>query len=145
MLKNTVLKVKGVPMFYLPVMYYPITGTIARPASCCPIYGSSIIRGQSISNAFFWAINRSQDATVLHDWFTRPGQGYGAEYRYVARPGSQGNVQDLLPEGEGERRIEQRARRRRRRRPRLRGPHQRRAGAAAQPSARGNVDYFSAS
>ena len=49
-------------------------------------------RGNSISNAFFLAINRSHDATVFHDWFAATGQGLGAEYRYVLGPGSQGNV-----------------------------------------------------
>ena len=92
MLKNTVLKVKGVPMFYLPVMYYPIQGDDRATGFLLPTYGSSAIRGQSISNAFFWAINRSQDATISHDWFTKRGQGVGAEYRYVPGPGSQGNV-----------------------------------------------------
>ena len=34
------------------------------------------MRGQAISNAFFWAIDRSHDATFFHDWFTqgRPGR-----------------------------------------------------------------------
>jgi len=92
LLTNTVLKVKGVPMFYLPVMYYPIQSDDRATGFLLPTYGSSIVRGQSISNAFFWAINRSQDATISHDWFTKRGQGVGAEYRYVAGPGSQGTV-----------------------------------------------------
>src|SRR5690606_28944367 len=57
-----------------------------------PTYGTSTIRGGALSNAFFWAINRSQDATFFHDWFTRAGQGAGAEYRYVANAGSSGDV-----------------------------------------------------
>ena len=53
-----------------------------------PTYGTSTVRGQTISNAFFWAINRSQDATFAHDWFSKTGQGYGAEYRFIANPTS---------------------------------------------------------
>ncbi|WP_239490373.1 LPS-assembly protein LptD [Luteitalea sp. TBR-22] len=90
-LTNTTLKVKGVPMFYLPVMYYPIQSDDRATGFLLPTYGSSTVRGQSISNAFFWAINRSQDATIYHDWFTKRGQGVGAEYRYVAGTGSQGS------------------------------------------------------
>src|SRR6476469_5878827 len=56
-----------------------------------PTYGRSTYRGQSISNAFFWAINRSQDATFFHDWFTSRGQGMGSEYRYLLSPQAQGN------------------------------------------------------
>jgi LPS-assembly protein len=92
LLTNTVLKVKGVPLVYLPVMYYPIQSDDRATGFLLPTYGSSVVRGQSVSNAFFWAINRSQDATVYHDWFTRRGQGTGAEYRYVAGQGSRGNV-----------------------------------------------------
>ncbi len=89
-LTNTVLKVKGVPMFYLPVMYYPIQSDDRATGFLLPTYGSSTIRGQSLSNAFFWAINRSHDATISHDWFTSRGQGVGGEYRYVGGRASQG-------------------------------------------------------
>ena len=57
-----------------------------------PTYGTSTFRGKAISNAFFWAINRSQDATFLHDWYSQTGQGVGAEYRYLAAPGSEGQL-----------------------------------------------------
>ena len=90
MLKNAVLKVKDVPVFYIPAMYYPINKEDRSTGFLMPVYGTSTIRGTSFSNAFFWAINRSQDLTVMHDWFTRTGQGYGGEYRYVASAGSNG-------------------------------------------------------
>ena len=48
--------------------------------------------GQSLSNAFFWAISRSQDATFVHDWFSKAGQQMGGEYRYILSGGSQGNA-----------------------------------------------------
>jgi LPS-assembly protein len=89
---NTLLKVKGVPMFYLPILYYPIQKSQRATGFLLPTYGTSTLRGQSFSNAFFWAINRSQDATFFHDWFTRAGMGEGSEYRYIAGPQSAGNV-----------------------------------------------------
>ena len=89
-LRNAVIRVKDVPVFYLPVLYYPIQSDDRATGFLLPTYGNSTIRGQSISNAFFWAINRSQDLTFLHDWFTSTGQGAGAEYRYVAAPGAEG-------------------------------------------------------
>jgi LPS-assembly protein len=90
--RNTLLKVKGVPMFYLPVLYYPIQKSQRATGFLLPTYGTSTLRGQSISNAFFWAINRSQDATFFHDWFMRTGMGEGSEYRYIAGLQSAGNV-----------------------------------------------------
>ena len=89
---NTVLRVKGVPVFYLPILYYPIRNDQRATGFLLPTYGASTLRGQSLSNAFFWAINRSQDATFFHDWFTRTGMGEGSEYRYIAGLQSAGNV-----------------------------------------------------
>ena len=87
-LKNTVLRVKDVPLFYLPAMYYPINKEDRATGFLIPTYGSSTIRGRTLSNAFFWAINRSQDATFYYDWFSKTGQGYGTEYRYVRSGGN---------------------------------------------------------
>jgi LPS-assembly protein len=92
LLTNTVLRVKGVPVFYLPVAYYPMQEDQRSTGFLLPTYGASTLSGQKLSNAFFWAISRSQDATFLHDWYTRTGQGVGVEYRYVAGPMSDGNV-----------------------------------------------------
>ena len=90
--RNMLLRVKGVPLMYLPIIYYPIKDEDRATGVLLPTYGSSTLRGQSLSNAFFWAIGRSHDATFFHDWFTRTGQGAGAEYRYVAGQGSYGNM-----------------------------------------------------
>ncbi len=95
-LRNAVLRVKGVPVFYMPVFYYPIQADDRATGFLIPMYGNSTFRGQSLSNAFFWAINRSQDATILHDWFTSTGQGIGGEYRYVTGAGSRGNARAYL-------------------------------------------------
>ncbi len=89
--RNTVLRVKGVPLIYLPLLYYPIKSEDRATGFLLPTYGTSTLRGQSLSNAFFWAIGQSHDATFFHDWFTNIGQGAGAEYRYAANQGSYGN------------------------------------------------------
>ncbi len=89
-LRNAVVRVKDVPVFYLPVWYYPIQSDDRASGFLLPTYGRSTYRGQSLSNAFFWAINRSQDLTLFHDWYTKTGQGVGSEYRYVAAQGSEG-------------------------------------------------------
>ena len=86
------LRVKGVPLIYLPIIYYPIQDDDRATGFLMPTYGSSTVRGQSISNAFFWAINRSQDATFMHDWFSKTGQGMGGEYRYILGAGSKGSI-----------------------------------------------------
>ena len=90
--RGTVLRAKGVPVFYLPIMYYPLQESQRATGFLLPAYGTSTYRGQAISNGFFWAMSRSRDLTLMHDWFTRSGQGYGGEYRYIADAQSSGNV-----------------------------------------------------
>ena len=79
------------PVFYLPILYYPIQEDDRATGILMPMYGSSLATGSSISNAFFWAINRSHDATFFHDWMFSRGNGLGAEYRYVLGPQAQGD------------------------------------------------------
>ena len=91
-LRNAVMRVKDVPIFYLPIMYYPIQDDDRATGFLLPTYGNSRYQGSSVSNAFFWAISRSQDMTVLHDWFAQTGQGYGTEYRWMRSATNVGNL-----------------------------------------------------
>jgi LPS-assembly protein len=96
---NGVMRVKGVPVMYIPIMYYPINKEGRSTGFLMPVYGTSTLRGQTISNEFFWAINRSHDLALTHNWFSKTGQGYGTEYRYVASGASAGNVAfDMIKE-----------------------------------------------
>jgi LPS-assembly protein len=90
--RHAVFKVKDVPLAYVPAMYFPINRENRATGFLLPVYGSSTLRGHSISNAFFWAIDRSQDLTVYHDWYSKTGSGVGSEYRYVSAAGSQGSL-----------------------------------------------------
>jgi lipopolysaccharide assembly outer membrane protein LptD (OstA) len=90
--KNTVLRVKNVPVLYLPMLYYPLHDEGRSTGFLMPKYGTSTFRGPSLSNAFFLTLGRSQDATFFHDWFTRAGTGAGTEYRYLSGVGSSGLV-----------------------------------------------------
>ncbi len=91
-MRNAVLKVKDVPIAYLPIFYYPIQGDGRATGFLMPTYGSSTLHGFTLSNAFFWALGRSHDATLYYDWFASSGQGYGGDYRYVGGPSSRGDA-----------------------------------------------------
>ena len=92
LLHQAVLKVKGVPMLYLPALYYPTKKDQRSTGLLIPTYGSSTLRGQQLHNAFFWAIDRSQDATFEHEYYSRIGQGVDGEYRYNFGGGSDGGL-----------------------------------------------------
>jgi LPS-assembly protein len=92
-IRNAVLWVKGVPLLYVPFFRYPISREERSTGFLMPSMGSNTVGGFSLSNAFFWAIARSQDATLFHDFYpSGTTQGFGAEYRYMAAPGSSGNM-----------------------------------------------------
>jgi lipopolysaccharide assembly outer membrane protein LptD (OstA) len=90
-LHNAFLKIKSVPVFYVPILYYPINEDNRSTGFLMPNIGNSSYKGFLISQGFFWAINRSMDATITGDWFSEAGIGLGTEYRYVASPSSRGD------------------------------------------------------
>ena len=142
-MRNARLLLKGVPLFYLPFMHYPIQAEDRATGFLMPTFGQSNVQGSSISSAFFWAINRSHDATVFHDWLSGTGQGLGGEYRYVLGQSSRGDFETHLlnereapdPFGGGDATLPAR------RSFRMRGNLQHSFTDAIQ--ARGQVDYFS--
>jgi len=92
LLTNAIFRVKGVPLLYLPVFYYPMQEDDRATGFVIPQYGTATHAGQKLTNGFFWALGRSHDVMFVHDWFTKTGQGAGARYRYAMSPGSQGNA-----------------------------------------------------
>jgi hypothetical protein len=92
LMKNVILRVKDVPLLYVPVMYYPINKEDRATGFLMPQYGATTYQGTSLSNAFFLVLGRSQDATFYHNWYQETGQGFGADYRYVASESGRGNV-----------------------------------------------------
>ncbi len=90
-LRGPTLKVKNIPVFYFPYLKWPLKRERST-GFLLPNIGSSTLRGMIVSNAFFWAINRSMDATFFLDYNSKLGWGRGAQYRYVLDERSQGNA-----------------------------------------------------
>ena len=95
-LRNAIFSVKGVPMLYTPIMYYPTKKDDRATGFLIPTLGETSLRGESIHNAFFWVLDRSEDLTFMHDWFSKTGQGLGSEYRYNFGGASNGNLKAYL-------------------------------------------------
>jgi len=78
---SAVVKIKKIPVFYLPYMRYPLkeraTGFLF------PKVGFTKVKGLSISESFYWAIAPNMDATITADFYTNQGVGGGAEFRYL--------------------------------------------------------------
>ena len=90
-LHNAFLKVKAVPVMYVPYLYYPIDERGRSTGFLLPEIGNSSFKGFLVSQSFFWAINRSMDATFTADYFAEGGLGGRANYRYVLSNESRGD------------------------------------------------------
>jgi len=78
-----------VPVFYLPYFVYPVKSG-RQTGLLVPKPGYSSRYGFRYRQDFFWAINRSQDATVSLEHRGRKGKGLGLEYRYVPSKAARG-------------------------------------------------------
>ena len=92
-LRHVAFRVKETPLAYFPAFYYPLDESGRQSGFLIPRYGHSDKRGHLVSQAFFWAINRSMDATISLDHFTAAGTGMGTDYRYRGDNGSRGDAQ----------------------------------------------------
>lgn len=78
--RHPLLKVKSIPVMYLPAMIVPIK-TKRQSGFLIPEVGYSNRSGALMENSFFWAINDQSDATAWLDTATAQGIGTGLEYR----------------------------------------------------------------
>jgi lipopolysaccharide assembly outer membrane protein LptD (OstA) len=80
---DATFRVKGVPIFYLPVFVYPIKEDQRASGLLLPHYGFSNVRGFLFGDGVFWAMGRSFDQTFTVDHYSRIGWGFGHEFRYA--------------------------------------------------------------
>ena len=85
MLRNSVMRVKGVPLLYLPVIYYPINKEDRATGFLLPMYGSSTPARPDDQQRVLLG---DQPQPGRHDHATtgsrRRARACGGEYRYVA-------------------------------------------------------------
>ncbi len=79
--KNTVFRVKRVPVFYLPYLVLP-TGKKERSSGfLLPSIGNSNNKGRRVSESFYLVLGRSADLQVREDYFSERGFGHGFTFR----------------------------------------------------------------
>ena len=75
------LKVKKVPIFYLPYASVSIKHRDRASGFLTPTFGGSGAKGFRLSNAFYLTLGRSADLTLRSDVYTQRGIGIGADLR----------------------------------------------------------------
>lgn len=81
--------VRDIPVLYLPYIALPILQE-RQTGFLIPRVGYNTGEGLKVNSAFFWAISRSQDATLYADYYGKKGWGSGLEYRYILSGDTQG-------------------------------------------------------
>jgi LPS-assembly protein len=74
----------GFPILYFPYATHPVAREARQTGFLVPTIGTSSTKGDIVGDAFYWAINRSMDATVGAEYFSKRGWSQHGEFR--ARP-----------------------------------------------------------
>ena len=83
-LYNSTFRVRGVPVFFFPFATHPLEKLPRQSGFLIPSYGHSTTKGYVFGDSFYWAINRSMDATIGAQYFSQRGWAQHGEFR--ARP-----------------------------------------------------------
>jgi LPS-assembly protein len=75
----------GFPVFYFPYATHPVAREVRDTGFLVPTVGRSSTKGNIIGDSFYWVMNRSMDATVGAEYFSKRGWSQRGEFR--ARPG----------------------------------------------------------
>jgi LPS-assembly protein len=84
-------QVKNLPVVYSPYLTLPLKRE-RQSGFLFPKVGYSNVSGANLGMVYFWAIDRSMDATFFLDLATKKGIGEGGEYRYIRNKDSQGSL-----------------------------------------------------
>jgi lipopolysaccharide assembly outer membrane protein LptD (OstA) len=88
--RNTSFWIKGIPALFSPSLALPIGPR--RTGFLIPRFSYGGHDGFGVKLPFFWAIDRSQDATITPIYRTKRGFELDGEYRYVLDERSRGTV-----------------------------------------------------
>lgn len=78
---NGLFKVKKLPVFYFPFARHPVEKLPRESGFLTPSFGTSNRKGIIFGDAFYWAINRSMDATIGAEYWSSRGWAQHARFR----------------------------------------------------------------
>jgi LPS-assembly protein len=106
---NSTFRVRSFPIFYFPFAAHPVTKLGRQTGFLVPTFGASSRKGTIIGESFYWAINRSMDATMGAEYYSSRGWAQHGEFR--AKPTQSSTINatyfGVLDRGFGSTRIDQ--------------------------------------
>ncbi|MGD0014694.1 MAG: LPS assembly protein LptD, partial [Bryobacteraceae bacterium] len=89
---RSIFWLRRVPIFYSPFFYKSLQRQPRRSGFLTPNLGNSSRRGKMVGAGYFWAINRSYDATYRAQYFTQSGLAHTVDFRGKPREGTDFNA-----------------------------------------------------
>jgi LPS-assembly protein len=71
----------GLPVLYFPYATHPVSREARETGFLVPTAGRSSTNGNEIGDSFYWVINRSMDATIGAEYFSKRGWSQRGEFR----------------------------------------------------------------
>ncbi len=99
---QSVFRLRFVPLFYSPVFYKAMKEQPRKSGFLTPNIGNSSRRGKMLGLGYYWAINRSYDATYRAQWFTQRGLAHNLNLRGKPTSSSDFNVDLYGVDDQGE-------------------------------------------
>ncbi|MGE5323336.1 MAG: LPS-assembly protein LptD [Actinomycetota bacterium] len=81
---NATFRLKGVPVIYLPYASPPVERLGRQSGFLIPNFGTSTTKGTILGDSFYWAINRSMDATLGGEYLSK--RGWSLQENFRAKP-----------------------------------------------------------
>jgi LPS-assembly protein len=104
---NSTFRVKRIPVFYFPFTRQSLERRPRQSGFLMPTFGTSTRKGTILGDSFYWAINRSMDATVGAEYWSSIGWAQHGQFRAVPNAHSYFGIQyfgvlDRVSEGLGQ-------------------------------------------
>jgi LPS-assembly protein len=77
-------RLMGIPVFYFPYVTHPVQKQQRQSGLLIPSFGNSSTKGKIAGESVYWVLNRSMDATVGAEYYSKRGWSQRGEFR--ARP-----------------------------------------------------------
>jgi len=81
---NSDFRLMGMPVFYFPFVTHPVQKQQRQSGLLIPSIGNSSTKGTIAGESVYWAFNRSMDATMGAEYYSKRGWAQRGEFR--ARP-----------------------------------------------------------
>ncbi len=79
---NSTFRIEKVPVFYLPYADHPVDQLGRQSGFMLPNIGTSSLKGLILGDAFYWAIDRSMDATLGAEYYSSRGWAQHGNWRF---------------------------------------------------------------